>query len=265
MSRPAQRATLALPKARHVFGWAMIATMMSATVASAHPGLRPGEVAAGATTEAEVVVPHGCGTEGGMPEEDAEASATTQVALEWPDDIEVQPEPIDGWTTDVDDGVTTWDDDGGATTDPIMLPVAVTVADDVAPGEVYAAVYQECANGESFRWQALPDEDGSPALGLTVVAGGDGAGGGSTTATASPGVGAPEPTSEPTSEPATASTDTAGGEATATAVAAPVDDEDSGLSPWLVAALLVVVVGAGAIWWNRRERTADTPAEGDDR
>ena len=63
--------------------WATIAAVLvPATGAAAHPGLRPNELRPGETIEAELIVPHGCGTEGERPEDAASASPTVEVAAE---------------------------------------------------------------------------------------------------------------------------------------------------------------------------------------
>lgn len=236
--------------------------LVTAAAAGAHPVLRPGEVPNGSATEAEIVIPHGCGAEGGVPEDDADPSPTTQVSLQWPDGVEVIPGEVDGWTTSVDDGVTTWDDDGGATTEPIVLPVSVQVTAEVVPGAVDVSVHQECANGESFRWQAGPDEEGSPALRMTVVAGApeddDPAGtptAAAPTATPSP-VATPDPTSDTTSDvtpPAVTETPAASATASPTGAAAGDDESDGGM-PWWVPVVAVAVVLLVALPFVNRDR-----------
>lgn len=235
--------------------------LVTASAAGAHPGLRPDEVPAGSATEAEIVIPHGCGTEGDVPEDDDDPSPTTQVALEWPDDVEVVPGEVDGWATTVDDGVTTWDDAGGATTEPIVLPVTVQVAADVAPGDLHVSVYQECLDGASFRWQAGPDEEGSPALRMTVVAGGpadDDPAGTPTAPAATAPTAAPSPvaTPEPTSEATSDVTETPASGATASPTAAAAgDDESDGGMPWWVPVVAVAVVLLAALPFVNRDRS----------
>jgi uncharacterized protein YcnI len=231
-------------------------TLLPATIAVAHPGLRPDELRPGETVAAELVVPHGCGNEGGMPEEGEVASPTTEIAVQWPDGIEVWPEEVDGWTTDVTDGVATWLDDGGATVDAILVPTTVSAASDLA-GDVYVSVFQACENGESFRWVATPGEEGSPALRLTVA--GDPVPQPTTTSTPADG---PTPAGDTTTA-SPAPTATASEEVTvapepvaATASPAPVSEEREDAeraSAFLVMALgLAVGVGVASVFIRRR-------------
>jgi hypothetical protein len=249
---------------------AAAAVLVVAAAASAHPALRPGQVPAGATTEAQLVVPHGCADGGGMPEDGGPASPTTELAMQPQPGVEFIPIEVDGWTTSVEEGLATWVDDGAATTDALLLPVEVIVAADVALGELPIAVYQACANGESFRWQADEGEEGWPALRMEVIA---------ADATAPPAATA-EPTMDHgdmdmatasdapamTDEPATPSgTDHASAPTTATpsadVTAMPASDaDDGGLSWWVPLVGLGILALAAVPVLSRLRGGPDGPA-----
>lgn len=138
----------------------------TATAAAAHPALNPNTMPLGEPVETVLVTPHGCTA--GDDHGDGEAQPTVEVAIAVTDDVEVEPQEVDGWETTVDDEAVTWTDAGGATAEPIELPVTVTVTGS-QPGDRYLDVYQECEGGDAYRWTAEPGEEGDPALELTVV------------------------------------------------------------------------------------------------
>lgn len=140
-------------------------------VALAHPSFNPDEVGPDAPTDAVLVVPHGCSPDGGMPEDGGASLATIELALQLADGVTVEPGAVDGWDTSVADGVVTWTDAGGASTDVLEFPVTISVAPD-APGEFALSAFQQCDGDESIRWTA--DSDEYPAVHLAV----EGAGGG---------------------------------------------------------------------------------------
>lgn len=235
------------------------------SVAAAHPGLRPNELRPGETVEAELIIPHGCGTEGDVPEEGDVVSPTVEVAVQWPDGIEIRPVEVDGWATDVADGVATWLDDGGATTDAILVPVMVSATTDLQ-GEIFVSVFQACENGESFRWVATPDEEGSPALRLTV------AGEPVPAPTTSPTPVTPTPDPTPTDAPSTTSEATPTTPATPAASPTPtavpaliasqepldIDNGEVGTSFLVMAIGIAVGVGIATVLIRRRRAGAAT-------
>jgi uncharacterized protein YcnI len=140
------------------------------TVALAHPSFNPNQVPAGEPVEAVLVVPHGCAPGGGMP--DGDALATIRVSLEHQDAVTVEGHDIDGWDVADDGEAVVWSDAGGATTEPISLPVTLVVAPDTAVGDLYLSVFQECEDGESFRWIGTPEAEADwPAVLLEVTEG----------------------------------------------------------------------------------------------
>ena len=139
-------------------------------VALAHPSFNPNEVSPDAPTDAVLVVPHGCSPDGGRPEDGGASLATIELALQLADGVTVEPGAVDGWDTSVADGIVTWTDAGGATTDVLEFPVSITVAPD-APGEFALTVFQQCDGDESIRWTA--DSDEFPAVHLAIEGAGD--------------------------------------------------------------------------------------------
>lgn len=237
--------------------------LLPATVAAAHPGLRPNELRPGETVEAELIIPHGCGTEGGVPEEGEVVSPTVEVAVQWPDGIEIRPVEVDGWATDVADGVATWLDDGGATTDAILVPATVSASTDLQ-GEIFVSVFQACENGESFRWVATPEEEGSPALRLTVA--GEPVPAPTTSPTPVTPSQDPTPTDAPSATPAATPTTPATTPPAATptptatpaliATQEPVDDGEVGASFLVMAIGIAVGVGIATVLIRRRRAGA---------
>lgn len=243
------------------------AVLLPVTMAAAHPGLRPDELRPGETITSELIIPHGCGTEGGMPDDDAEASPTVELAMQWPEGIEIHPMEVDGWITvvDEDEAVATWLDDGGATTDALLLPVTISASVDAA-GDILVAVFQGCENGESFRWVAAAGAEGDPGVGLTV-AGEPVPAPTATVAPSEPAAATTPPAASPTvSEPAApppsakttppgTPTATPPSIASATPVAAAADQDDGGINGLVVTGLTIVVAIAAALIW-RRNRAA---------
>lgn len=145
--------------------------LLPATTALAHPSFDPNRVPGGQSIEATLVVPHGCGADGGMPGEDG-GNATTLFELQLSDAVaEFVPGEVDGWDVSRDGDVVTWADAGGATTDPIQLPVTFTVTGETDE-EVFLSAYQRCAEGGEFRWIGTPDQPADfPAVKLVLTSG----------------------------------------------------------------------------------------------
>lgn len=251
------------------------ATLLPAATALAHPSFNPNDLPAGDRYDVDFVVPHGCGTEGGMPEEGAAASPTVEIAVELADGLTaIEPRAVDGWTTRVDEqdgeptGVT-WLDDGGATTEPIVLPVTVEIAGEV-DAQVDVPVYQACENGEDFRWIGTPEAEAEyPAARLFVAAhgsdpgpasadpdggsdhGGDGGdmggtdhGGATSEEAVAGGAGTSEPATSGSSPPASAAP--SGQDADPAAV------EDGGGTPWWLLGVLAGIVAVAVAAVRRR-------------
>lgn len=145
--------------------------LLTATAAAAHPAFDPNQVPGGETIESTLVIPHGCNPDGGMPEEGA-ANPTTLFELQLSDAVEVfEPGDVEGWDVSRDGDVVTWADAGGATTDPIELPVSFQLVGD-AGAEVHLSAYQQCEAGGEFRWIGTPDQEADlPAVALTLTSG----------------------------------------------------------------------------------------------
>lgn len=243
-SRPARRA-------------AVLATGLTVAVASgasAHPAFDPDQVPGGEPIESTLVIPHGCGADGGMPGEGG-GDPTTLIELQLTDAFATfEAADVDGWDVSRDGDVVSWRDAGGATADPIELPVTFTVAGE-ADEELYLSLYQACDAGGEFRWIGTPDRQADfPAVKLTLTSGGTGtetiAAGGQTT----------DGTSEMASEAATApATDPARdprvGESSSEMAAA--DGSAGGLpaGPFAVAAVAALAALGATLALRRRDPT----------
>lgn len=121
----------------------------SVAVGSAHVGVEPSEIPAGASRTFAFSVPHGC-----------EGQATTSVALRLPPTIvAADPRPAAGWDLAVEteaDGATiaTWS--GGSLPDGTVATFRVRLTTPDAPRTMlYIPVVQECVDGR-YRWIQIP-------------------------------------------------------------------------------------------------------------
>lgn len=229
-------------------------TLLPASAALAHPSLNPNAVPVGEPVDTTLVVPHGCSSgDQVMPDEDS-AVATTRFDLQLIDGVEVEPRDVDGWDVAVDDEAVSWTDAGGATTDPIELPITLTVHDGEPGDELNLNAYQECEDGQSYRWTEGSED--TPPVRLELTAGGTGSADQEHTdshtddETASEGptaTGTEEEPTEATAEP-TATEDTP------QAVPLPDSARASSFSPvpWLVVAVLAAAIAAGIVWARRK-------------
>lgn len=160
-----------LRPARRALPLAVALTLVTAAAASAHPAFNPNQLPGGEPVETVLVVPHGCSPTGGMPDGD-DAVPTTLFELQLSDAIvDLEPAEIDGWQVSRDGDVVRWEDAGGATTEPIELPLTITLVGDSGE-DVYLAAYQACAEGGEFRWIGTPDQEAEwPAAKLTLTSG----------------------------------------------------------------------------------------------
>lgn len=128
-------------------------TALTAAPASAHAGLMPGAYAPGTTVASQLVIVHGCGPGGTIPDDASGESATTAVNVTVPDGLRIEPVASDAWAVTTDgpqlrfeaadpDGV-----EGVATID-----VEVTVPDGAEDGDLWVPVVQECVDGEQMAW-----------------------------------------------------------------------------------------------------------------
>ena len=128
---------------------ATILLVLTAAAASAHPGYRPSEIAAGDTVEVELVLAHDCEGQGGE-------SPTTVVELDVPPGIaEIEPLDVPGWTASAtDDGagqrriewVAAEEREPG---NPPVFGLRLTAASASETTTVPTRVYQGCEDGES--------------------------------------------------------------------------------------------------------------------
>ncbi len=131
-----------------------------ATAALAHPSFNPNAIPAGEAVESVLVVPHGCAPGGGVP--DGDGVPTTRFDLGHTEQVGATGRG----------GTPRWTDAGGATSEPIELPVTITVADGAEGDEIFLPAFQECEDGSSHRWVATPDDaEGDPAVKLELTSG----------------------------------------------------------------------------------------------
>ncbi len=243
-----------------------VAVLATATAAAAHPGFRPDEVPTGGPVAVELVVPHGCGDEAGG----AGTSPTVLVLAQESDEFVLVPSVAPGWEVQAEDGAAGWRAVDGGTADELVLPALVEV--DAAVGtQLAVAVYQECADGQSYRWAAAEGEDGDPAVRLTVV---DGTPPPLPTPTPTPvptPTPAPTPSPTPAPSPSTTPTPTSTPSPTTTPTPAPSpsvlaaeEDGAGGLGAGAIAAIVAAAVAIGLLaWWlTQRGGPGDAPAGG---
>lgn len=144
--------------------------LVPATAALAHPSLNPNAIPVGEAVESVLVVPHGCAPGGGVP--DGDGVPTTQFDLGHTDRVVIEPRAVEGWDVSDDGEAIVWTDAGGATTEPIELPVTITVTDGAEGDEIFLPALQQCEDGSSHRWVATPDDpEGDPAVRLELTSG----------------------------------------------------------------------------------------------
>lgn len=231
-------------------GLVAVLVLLLATAALAHPAFNPNQLPPGEPVDATLVVPHGCSGGDAVVPEEGQAVPTTSFDLQQVDGVRVEPGDVEGWDVATDGEAISWTDAGGATTDPIELPVTVTI-EQGSPGDtVLLSAYQECEDGSSYRWTEGSDD--TPPVRLEVTAG--------EVDTAEMDMeetdhGADTSGTSGTSEgPSEATTDGSSEEATAAEAA----DEGGGVDGATVAAILaiVVAVAAGIVSLVRRKGTA---------
>ena len=229
--------------------------LLPATAALAHPAFDPNQVPVGEPVDATLVVPHGCATGDAVVPEEGQAVPTTRFDLQQVEGVRVEPGDVDGWDVSTDGEAISWTDAGGATTDPIELPVTVTI-EQGSPGDtVLLSAYQECEDGSSYRWTEGSDD--TPAVRLELTAGETGRaemdmdgmahgteGAGSTEASSA----SDQPTDAPTAE--ATSSDAATGAAA--------DAGTGGIDGATLAAILAILVAvtAGIVSLVRRKGAA---------
>ncbi|MDX1510067.1 MAG: DUF1775 domain-containing protein [Nitriliruptorales bacterium] len=146
---------------------AAVALVAEAFPVLAHPTFSPGSAPAGTPTVAELIIPHGCALDGGMPEAEDDQSPTRIVDVQVPDGATITPHPRDGWTLEVREDGFAWTAEAP---DETTLRFDVDIQLDGEDGDRrYVGIYQECVNGESFSWIGTPDREAeNPAAILTV-------------------------------------------------------------------------------------------------
>lgn len=220
---------------------ALGATILGAVPAWAHPGLRPAEVAAGESTELELVIEHDCDPRDGEP------SPTTLVAIQVPEELAAAAAlPVEGWRTSAetdDAGRTTvieWAVEEGAQPEtPPTLPLRVTADSTTETTEIGLVVLQECSTG-SYLWGG-GDED-EPAVRLTVTPG-----------THTPPSPSPSPSTEEASPAVTPSaSDPSDPPDDGGSDRAEGDQGQGGTVWWVVVALLLAASAVAAVTLRRR-------------
>jgi uncharacterized protein YcnI len=149
--------------------FAVVATLLVAGPAGAHPFVRGGEAPVDSVAPISLAMAHGCGTEdsgGGEP--------TLEVALEVPDEMRVvsvteDPAYEHDLATDADGrvDVVTWTATGDGEPAPDLDLEAVFTGE--VGDEVYLRVFQGC-DGFAYRWIGTPDDPADdPAVRVTLV------------------------------------------------------------------------------------------------
>jgi len=239
--------------------------VLPATAALAHPSFNPNAVPVGEPVETVLVVPHGCSTGSGVMPEEGEAVPTTRFDLQVPGGVTIEPQEVDGWDAEDDGEAIVWTDAGGATTDPIELPVVLTVEDGAAGDELLLSAYQECEDGSSYRW--TEGAEGTPPVRLELTEGETGTvevedGGHGDMAmddpTATDGATASETTDAGTAtpEPTDAASETSSDAVTVTADEAAAEGDGGGGMLAAVVAVLVVLLAGGGYAFARARRSA---------
>jgi uncharacterized protein YcnI len=250
---------------------ALVATLLVALPAGAHPFVRGGEVPVDSVATVTLAMGHGCGTEdsgGGDP--------TLEIALEVPEEVrvvDVADDPAYDHQLEADEdgriAVITWTaiDEGEPAPDVEFDAVFRGASGD----EVYLRVFQGCEDF-AYRWVGTPDDPADdPAVRVILVAADDEAPAPpDDEPTAAEQEAAPEPAAEddePEAADANATSDeTAGGEEVEETVE-PADAEDAadeggtGIPVWLIV-VLVALAGIG-IALAQRARGDGTGPDGD--
>lgn len=156
---------------RRAAGLAVVAVVVAATAAAAHPFVHDGAtIPAGSLTTMTLAMGHGCGDElegGGQP--------TLEVAMEVPDEVSyIKPLDVDGYEAGVEtatDGrveVVSWvATDGGVATPAVPMEIVV---DGAEGDELFLKVFQGC-EAFQYRWVGTPDEPADdPAVPITLAA-----------------------------------------------------------------------------------------------
>lgn len=237
---------------RHLVATTAVLVLVPASAALAHPAFNPNAVPIGEPVESTLVIPHGCAAGGGMP--DGDAVPTVRFDLGYTDQVTIEPQDVDGWDTQDDGEAVVWTDAGGATTDPIELPVTLTVTQGAEGDQLFLPAFQECEDGSSFRWVATPGQDGDPAVKIELTAGETGTvevdDDDHDMADMDPSASPTEAGTEPaaTGEPATDAAASPAADAAAMADEAGI----SGTMGLLVAAVAALVLLAGVVAFRRR-------------
>ncbi len=239
-------------RTRHLVVATASLVLLPATAALAHPAFNPNAIPVGEPVDSTLVVPHGCAPGGGMPDGDAEP--TVQLDLGYTDQVAVEARDVDGWRAEDDGEAIVWTETGGATTDPIELPVTLTVAEGDEGEQVFLPALQTCQDGSTFRWVATPGQDGDPAVKIELTAGQTG------TVdvpdedhdTDDPDVDASDPTSEAGSDAPSPTDATDQPSPAADAAASEGDTGGSGTMVAVVALLLGLVVLGGVVAFRRK-------------
>jgi uncharacterized protein YcnI len=144
----------------------------------AHVGLVPGEIPPDAPEEAQIVLAHGCGPDGAIPEDEDAAAPTSAVTVEVPGPLHVTAHEVEGWTLTVEEeaGIDRlrWEHDAAqGASGAVFLDVVVDAA-GVDPGqELWLPVTQECTDGSRMTWDhpgAAITVDDLPALSFRAAA-----------------------------------------------------------------------------------------------
>lgn len=139
--------------------------------ALAHVAFNPSRLAPGEQVDAQLVVTHGCGVDGGMPAQPEDAVATTAVELTVPPSVTVLPGEADGWEAQSTPGTVVWanqSDEGADGT--VSLPVTVRAHDEAEVGDVLRLPVTQVCGGVTADWHDTAAGAPLPTPSLTLAA-----------------------------------------------------------------------------------------------
>lgn len=141
--------------------------LLWSSAALAHAVLSPANAPAGAATQFQVLIPHGCAAGEPPPPPGTEVADTRLISVEIPDGVTVEgAEEVEGFTLEVTDTEVTWSDGILENEDPGEF-FFTAVLDGEDGTNVAFSVYQECTDELSYRWSGDSDSP-TPAPVVTI-------------------------------------------------------------------------------------------------
>jgi hypothetical protein len=138
-----------------------------AAPAVAHPVLRPDRIEPGTTTVMELIVPHGCSSDGSIPAGERGGFPTSLVAVQVPEGLTATGIPAGPWIVEATEDGFQWSSGPVGPDGVVTLQMEVT-ADADFQGSVRLPIFQACVEGAPFRWVTASTATPAPALGIGV-------------------------------------------------------------------------------------------------